>query len=1106
MSTDYTGKLREARTLIDKGQYTLAVVLMGKLMESLYTDFYNEVLQALPIKQRQLIVQREQEFVATGDRAARDKGFAGLTFGGKAKFFRDNRFVESAESVLGRSFPRFKAFDPSMLRDIRNEATHDTEDVDEDSAGVYYSMLRLLLLEAGYLQKAEAAPETLAAGVLRSWKDAGCIPHEDILSGNLQMDSYAADLWGVARNDPNTRPVYRDAARFYAQTYLTRSLAALLDDVLSALGGGPGDRVLQLRTPFGGGKTHTLIALYHLTRHRDRLADFPELAGMPDPGPTAVAAVQCEKFPVRQGRMTEDGLHVHTLWGEIAYQLAGLDGYALLAADDEYGTAPGGETLAALLRAVNGPALILLDEVLDHVEAAQTVVVGESTLGRQLLIFLKTLTEAVAGQPQVVLVYSLQASVREGLGAETLLATLDHMVSRLDAKREPVSGDEVMRVVQRRLFSGLGSESDQEAAANAYSEAYRKLQEAGGSLTADDHRRLADDTQRLRDRILESYPFHPDLLNLMYHRWGSLPSYQRTRGALQFLASVVFDLWHQGRDLQPLVGAGDVLLDQANSRSAFFTQVGEREQYASVLSQDVTGANAKAAQVDRRIAADSPALQRFRTGTRLATAIMLYSFGGRQDGDERGVNELELLSAVAAPGLDRMILKTALDDLRAELLYLHHTGRRYRFETQPNLNKAIDDESKKFSLDEVRGRVRRTLDAALSGAAGAVIWPDANIRVPDRLPMLQVAYLPLEWGNVGQEELAGQLLHWFEYAGVTRREYKNALALAMPSYMSIDPVLAAARESLAMEAIERNTTQFNLTPELKRELAERKANALDRLARGVVQLYSQVVVPVAAPEMPRNPSAEEMQIEGHPYWLRVVDLISRNEPRLHERVLAALRDRNLLFDSLTADKLVALTGLTERLALATDDVVSQFFSFLSFTRLSQPKALAAAIAAGVRAGKLGYTAVWQADQEGVFFPNPQLVYSSQAVNEDEIDLSGGLVLEAGYARSVLPTTEPAPPLDDPEHYPPAETLAVTPLAPISAHGPADSYELTISADKKQATKVFRVLVNLLERATTMSLRVQVSAEADGGFDPVWLRNAVEEPLDEADVPFDKRLE
>ena len=81
----------------------------------------------------------------------------------------------------------------------------------------------------------------------------------------------------------------------------------------------------------------------------------------------------------------------------------------------------------------------------------------------------------------------------------------------------------------------------------------------------------------MAERALESYPFHPDLLDLMYHRWGSLPSYQRTRGALQFLACVVFDLWNYGRDLQPLIGPGDVPLEFDNTRNAFFTQVGERE-------------------------------------------------------------------------------------------------------------------------------------------------------------------------------------------------------------------------------------------------------------------------------------------------------------------------------------------------------------------------------------------------------------------------------------------------------------------------------------------------------------------------------------------------
>lgn len=1106
---DYNTKLREARQLIDKGMYTQAVFTVGNLLENLYTDFYQLVLNNGTPAYRKSMVQREAEFTAGGDKAAREKGFAGLTLGGKQLFFDKFKIIDEAEKVLGRKFPRFKAFDPQLLREMRNEVTHGGEVVvDEDEATLFYSQVRILLLETGLIQKVEATVEAVATGGLRSWKENGAIPHDDILGGNLQMDTYAADLWSVARGDANTPVVYRDPVQFFQQTYLTRSLQALLGDVLKVLGGGAGDRVLQLRTPFGGGKTHTLIALYHITKNRESLKQYPELASLPDPGSCAVAAVQCEKFDPRKGRTTPEGLHIHTLWGEIAYQLAGTEGYEYLRDSDEHGTSPGGETIATLLRDLGQPTLILLDEILNHVETAQTIKVGDSTLGRQLMIFLKNLTEAVSASRTSALVYSLQASVREAVGAENLLATLDHLVSRLDAKREPVSGGEVMRVVQRRLFREVGDEKVIRQIAQAYAEAYRKVRMAGGGQSGDDQHQAAQDAVRLAERIVESYPFHPDLLDLMYHRWGSLPSYQRTRGALQFLASVVYDLWERGRDLQPLISVGDVPLEAENTRNAFFTQVGQRENYNSVMDVDLIGAGARAGRVDRRIASDSPALQRFRVGTRLANGVMLYSFGARE-GEERGVSEPELLQAAALPGLDRMPLTTALSDLRTEMLYLHYTGRRYRFETTPNLNKMIEDEKGKLDAAEVRSRVLETLEKALRSAQGAVIWPDNSGRVNDHVPMLQVAYLPLAWMEISDdEERLIQLSNWLEWVGNSLRAYKNAVVFALPSWATAENVLNAAREVLAIEIIERDRRRYNIGDEQLKDLKTRKEDANGKLSRGVVSMYDRVALPVAA--------------QDQPFEWRFVELQSRNETTLHERVMGALRDGRLAFDTLTPDKLISLISLSTEQIVRTNQVVDLFFSVFSFTRLTSEQAIAQAIARGVSEGKLGYTAVFQEADGGFIFPTPERVYLGRPVRADEVDLADTLVLDAEVARQAsyiappepVPEPQPTEPIGSAGGLGGFDGSSTMPAVPPSSSGvPAipqavtrKRYRLVTQVDKTKIFKVFRVVQNLTDKSDRVLMQIEVVAEADGEFDPVWLRNAVEEPLDEADIAANTSLE
>lgn len=1098
---DYDAKLLEAKALLDRGSYTLAVMAMGKLLEAIYEDFYDEVLGKLPPAQRKLLTDREaQAAEQIKDRAAREKGFKGFTLGAKLRFFRDNKFIDSAEAVLGRKYPRFRVFDPGMLKDIRNEATHEaSDDVDEDEATLFYSQIKVLLAELGYSKKPEAAPAT-AAGALHSWKDAGAIPHDDILAGNLKMDTYAADLWGVARNDANTPVVYRDPARFFEQTYLTASLKALLGDVLGGLNGGQGDRVLQLRTPFGGGKTHTLIALYHIAKSRAKISGLP--ADLPNPGACAVAAVQCEKLPVRQSWTKEDGTVIRTLWGEMFHQLGGAAGFVHVADEDANLTTPGGETIAQFLRELKQPTLILLDEILNYVEAAHTVTIGDSTFGRQIMVFLKNLTESVAASRNAVVVYSLQASVREGLGAEGLLNTLDHLVSRLDAKREPVSGPEVMRVVQRRLFRALGEESVRRQVAAAYAESFKKARQSAGGLSSHDAAQIAQDAERLQNRILESYPFHPDLLDLMYHRWGTLSSYQRTRGALQFLASVVYDLWNHGRDLQPLIGPGDVPLDMDNTRSAFFTQIGQREQYSSVLNADLVGQQARTNRVDRRIASDSPTLQRFRAGTRLATSVMLYSFGARE-GEERGIAEVDLLQAAAVPGLDRMPLVSALNDLKNELLYLHHTGRRYRFETQANLNKLIDEALKNFTADDVMARIKSTLETELAGVRGAVVWPIDSDRVNDRVPMLQVVYLPFEWSEASnRSELDTKLTHWLEFCGSSRREYKNGLAFAIPNYSGADSLRSAARELLAMESIKREQRK-HLAAEQVQELDERIRASTERIKRGVVAVYDQTAVP------------EPAQNSGTPYKWRYLELQSRSDPQLHARVTGALTDTYLLSDRVTPEKLIALVDLPRDPVQETERITNGFYSYLNFVRLTSADAVREAIRRGIAEGKLGYSALVEGQSGEPVFPDPSLVYIDRAVASDEIDLRGAYVISAQIAReATAPPPVDAVPTNQPIEEPSGPSSfgeSPMPPSPLARGAPgraaiSQRYLLSASADKGKVSKLFRAIQNLDDKSDHIHIELTVRAEAASGFDPVWTRNAVEEPLDEADIPFNRRFE
>ncbi|WNI16210.1 ATP-binding protein [Actinacidiphila sp. ITFR-21] len=917
-------------------------------------------------------------------------------------------------------------------------------------------------------------------------------PHDDVAAGVLDMGTYAANLAGVFRGRIGIAPVYADAGRFYRATYLTKKMGELLTDVMDVLAGGVGSHVLQLRTPFGGGKTHSLVALLHLVRERAAsVAACPDLKDVADPGDVQIAVLSGEELdPLSPMRAT--GVETHTLWGELAAQLGR---YELVEQHDRNGSAPGGDVLRQVIG--DGPTLILLDEVLIYVEKAMAVQRAESTAGRQAMLFVQALTEAISAQPRAAMVYSLQASVGEAVGAEGLLSDLDKLVARVDAKREPVSGDEVLRVVQRRLFADLGDEAIHQDVARSYCDLLRR-QLLATAETGDARREAEEAADSLERRILAAYPLHPDLLDLMYHRWGSLPSYQRTRGALQFLAAVVHSLWRSGAK-SPLIGPGDIDFTDEASRGAFFSQVGERERYTSVLSSDVTSEGAGCATVDRRLGADSPMIAQLQVGTRVATSIMLYSFGARE-GEDRGVLESDLVRSILVPGLTRNIIISALHDLREEELYLHYTGRRYRFEPTPNLTKLVRDEASKLNSNEVLTAARAELEKQLQGSKGVALWPEAPGGIADGRPIFTVAYLHPDWS-----EDRDPLPRLIEQAGKgSPRRYRNGLALVLPDKGQFDLARHAIRLRLAAESLLAQARKYNFSVEQIEELREKSGNARRDGSAAIGAAYSTVTIPTRS------------RTGDTPYALEPSDLRTMLSAgrSLHERVVEALGQR--VFGSVTTAKLVALAGLgPDRKAVACADLVDWFYSYYEFTKLWDEKAIASAIAGAVKSGELGYVVGLVRESEEIMPRDASRVRFGERLASDEVDLSDdAAILWHDYARECLESTvEPAPPSSEsgqvaiPQPRPAASpTVAnpqvVTPTvdAPVSPSDVVRVADIKATIERSGLFNLRRALSWLSDQPGTVGIAISIHAE--GEFDRVAFRNGVVEPLEEATQDLD----
>jgi uncharacterized protein len=544
----------------------------------------------------------------------------------------------------------------------------------------------------------------MSAKALRPWTELVKL-HPDVESGALTEAVFAIDLGAIAAGDPNVPVVYRDPEAFFRATYLTADLHKLLDEVLASLAGKTGyNRVLKLRTPFGGGKSHTLAALLHAARNPRALSTLPEAKKLSKPGDVAVAVFDGEKFDARDGKTVEGGRTIQTMWGWIAWQIDPKKAFPLIERHDKDRVAPGGDVVRELITKGAGerPVLILLDEVLKYMERSAAVAVLDSTLQRQTKDFFQNLTVEVAGSTNAALVYSLTWSAREALGNVGLLSEIDKLAARVDQLREPVSGDEILPVLQRRLLVEKPAESIITEIANVYQEALTGMRRAYAE-TPLARQQAEEEGVVLRDRIRSAYPFHPAFIDLMKERWSAVDAFQRTRGALRFLASCLHSAKKQG-GAQPLLGPGDVRLGDVEVRVKMLKELGAQNDYDPVIAADIEGPNARAKRIDERLTRETPPLANVKPAMRLATAILLYSFGGLRrnevSGSETlppGVTESELLSVCIGPDLDNITATAVLSELRNSCLYLHYDGVRYCFKKDPNVTKLIEDAEQEIS-------------------------------------------------------------------------------------------------------------------------------------------------------------------------------------------------------------------------------------------------------------------------------------------------------------------------------------------------------------------------------------------------------------------------
>jgi len=666
------------------------------------------------------------------------------------------------------------------------------------------------------------------AEALKPWY-AVATPHEDIRTGKLDEAVFAANIWAVVQG---TAPdIYKEPDEFFGKTFLTEGLSSILKRVASALNGAvdSGDRIISLQTSFGGGKTHTLLALWHLAKHAKKLEKSPVgdnlekiLGGKFPEKVKGIAVFTNATCDVTQGRTTPDGIQTRTLWGDISWQLGGKKLYEKVRANDEAQRVPQGIFVDVLREAA--PCLILLDEIADYCVGAAAVQVGDTTLADQTISFIQQLTEAVQQVPGAMLVATLPASkyeVAQSEKGQEAFVALERRYQRYGADLKLVSDDEICQVVRTRLFEAVVPPEDPDYT--------KKLSQAYVNMYKQHSGEVPDETTKgtYRELIEKSFPFHPSLIDTLYRRWGSHPDFQRTRGVLRLLASIVSDLWQKksgNTRTQHLIQPCHINWSIDALQAALTRYWGIT--YQSVCAEDVVGSRANAGAFDEERGGDYLAEG---IGQGLVAAILLGSFGGQAQ--KAGMNSKEIKLSCSRLGLNWNYTDGALLELEERCFFLYCTsagslGKRYWFGTKPTLNKLIvqyrqQTGSENFD-NEILDSLRSQIQQNASGATWRVIVnPESDLPEQKNLVLL-IIHPSTAWNGDkdSQTRVNNYALQLSDKCGGKERLYRNTLLFLAPTQKGLGKLRNAFRERAALAGVQKDYSS-QLDDDQKAELKKK---------------------------------------------------------------------------------------------------------------------------------------------------------------------------------------------------------------------------------------------------------------------------------------------
>jgi hypothetical protein len=783
---------------------------------------------------------------------------------------------------------------------------------------------------------------------------------DDLKSGELSLSLFAADLYEVMVD--RGAKVYRDPREFFSLTYPTFNLRELSKDVAFRLAGKNDKAVRQLELTYGGGKTHTLITLYHLFREPSNLPDIPAVNEFKEhigiPLPTArIVTMAFDKLDVEKGAEIRgpkgEKLWLRNPWSVLAYQLAGSEGLKLIHKEgkaEERDSVPAENLLIELISIPQKEGLstlILIDEVLMY---TREKVALDPVWRIKLIDFFQYLTQAATKVPTCAVIASLLATdpkKSDALGKELTKDLYDIFRREREEGVQPVSQEDVSEILRRRFFTP-DSIRDREAFRPHVVAALK------GIVELDEQTKKMG--KQVEDRFLNSYPFHPDLTEVLYSKWTNLEGFQRTRGVLRTFALALRD--SEPWDQSPLIGPNVFLtaLGKTGISEAAreLTTVAAKEEYEGKKHEWTTIIESELDKA-KNIQKEFPSL----INHELEEAVFSIFLHSQPIGQKASLRDLMLLLGQTRP--DKIELKKGLlrwidtswfldeatvGDGAGKSLENRELPQVWRLGSKPNLNQMWNDACTRINgspeviEDELIGAIQKSKNLTLGATSEGIrvhVLPDKPRDIADDGEFHYVVLGPKAASEVGKPSIEAKR-YIEETTGLDRpRIYRNSIIILTPAKDGIEHARKCIIDYLGWKEVPSLLKEQNIDTIDPIRLGTLKINT-EKAQKSIPEAIQQAYCIVITVNEKDVINAFRLSITGEPHF----ELIKKDKN-------SRIEDSPINAEALLPDGPYNLwkAGETSR---RIKDIIGSFAQFPRLPKMLQRKEIVATLIHGVKDG------------------------------------------------------------------------------------------------------------------------------------------------------------